>query len=65
MHEKQGGAAVQFTQAGLSALVQTCIGRRDDYALQRADGSYYRAGRPLTVEALRLHLTGCRLLAAM
>jgi hypothetical protein len=34
------------------------VGRRDDYALQREDGSYFRAGQPLTYEALRLHLVG-------
>ncbi len=34
------------------------VGRRDDYALQQADGRYVRAGQPLTYEALRLHLVG-------
>jgi hypothetical protein len=34
------------------------VGRRDDYALQREDGSYFRAGQSLTYEALRLHLVG-------
>lgn len=35
-----------------------CIGRHDDYALQRGDGGYYRVGRMLTFDDLRLHLAG-------
>ncbi len=42
----------------LLPLVRTCIGRHDDYAVQRSDGLYYRAGRRLSYEVLRRHLAG-------
>ena len=42
----------------LATLLTTCIGRRDDYALQRASGLYARAGQPLTRDLLRAHLQG-------
>ncbi len=49
---------MHLTSTALSALLATCIGRRDDYALQQANGRYLRVGRPLTAEALWQHLTG-------
>lgn len=36
----------------------TCVGRRDDYAIQQASGRYLRAFRPLTPEMLTAHLAG-------
>lgn len=35
-----------------------CIGRHDDYAVQRQDGHYTRAFRPLSPEILAAHLAG-------
>jgi hypothetical protein len=34
------------------------VGRRDDYAVQLADGRYRRVGRPFTLQVLRAHLRG-------
>jgi len=34
------------------------VSRRDDYAVQQADGRYLRAGRPLTYSTLLRHLHG-------
>src|SRR5215467_10807970 len=42
----------------LRAFARTFIGRRDDYAVQQADGRYLRVGRALTYSALRRHLAG-------
>src|SRR5947209_6660005 len=39
-------------------LVQACIGRRDDYAVQREDGRYLRVRLPLELEDVRRHLLG-------
>ncbi len=47
-----------FTDTDLVPLVRTCIGRHNDYAVQRADGLYYRARRPLTYDVLRRHVAG-------
>ncbi len=49
---------MDFTREQLSVLLTTCIGRRDDYALQRESGLYARAGQPLTRDLLRAHLQG-------
>ncbi|MBV9691663.1 MAG: hypothetical protein JO202_18355 [Ktedonobacteraceae bacterium] len=46
------------SDADLHTLATCCVGRRDDYAVQRADGSYCRVGRVLSDEVLRLHLAG-------
>lgn len=46
------------TAAALRVLAGLCIGRRTDYALQRADGRYTRQCQPLSWEVLRLHLEG-------
>src|SRR6266567_648181 len=42
----------------LRVLARLCVGRRTDYALQRADGRYTRQFQPLSWEVLRLHLAG-------
>ncbi len=42
----------------LRTFARLCIGRQDDFALQRGDGGYYRVGRLLTSDDLRLHLEG-------
>src|SRR5215472_13699097 len=42
----------------MADYVRAFVGRRDDYALQQADGRYLRVGRPLTYSALRRHLSG-------
>ncbi len=47
-----------LSDAELLPLVQTCIGRHDDYAFQRDDGRYVRARRRLSYEVLRQHLAG-------
>jgi hypothetical protein len=47
-----------FTDTDLVPLVRTCIGRHNDYAVQRADGLYYRSRRLLTYEVLRRHVAG-------
>ncbi len=47
-----------FTDTDLVPLVRTCIGRHNDYAVQRADGLYYRARRPLSYDVLRRHVAG-------
>ncbi len=49
---------MSFTRHDLTLLAGACIGRRNDYALQRPDGLYTRVRTPLTYEALRLHLEG-------
>lgn len=42
----------------LRTFARLCIGRQDDFALQRGDGGYYRVGRLLTSDDLHLHLEG-------
>ncbi|GHO69786.1 hypothetical protein KSC_086780 [Ktedonobacter sp. SOSP1-52] len=42
----------------VDVLASACIGRRNDYALQTAEGRYYRVGQPLTYDLLHLHLAG-------
>jgi hypothetical protein len=49
---------MQVSGEQLRQFAALFVGRRDDYALQREDGSYFRAGQPLTYEALRVHLMG-------
>jgi hypothetical protein len=44
--------------AEMTSLVHSCIGRHDDYAVQRANGQYVRVRRGLTYGVLRLHLAG-------
>jgi hypothetical protein len=45
-------------QATLEHYMTLCVGRRDDYAVQRASGRYVRVGRALTPEVIRAHLAG-------
>ena len=45
--------------AALEQYMTLCVGRRDDYAVQRASGRYVRVGRALTPEIVRAHLKGC------
>ncbi len=47
-----------YTDTELVPLVRSCIGRHNDYAIQRADGLYYRSRRLLTYEVLRRHVAG-------
>ncbi|GER90508.1 hypothetical protein KDW_46700 [Dictyobacter vulcani] len=42
----------------LPAYTDVFVGRRDDYAIQLPNGSYRRAGRPLTNANLLNHLLG-------
>jgi hypothetical protein len=42
----------------LRVLASTCIGRRNDHALQRPDRGYRRQFAPLTYDLLRAHLAG-------
>jgi hypothetical protein len=46
------------TMTDLMALFSTCVGRRDDYALQNEWGRYTRVGAPLTEAVLQAHLEG-------
>src|SRR5215472_3707592 len=45
-------------QAMLEPYMTLCVGRRDDYAVQRAGGRYVRVGRALTSDSVRAHLAG-------
>jgi hypothetical protein len=49
---------VQIASRFLDAYVSSCLGRRDDYAVQQDDGRYLRVGLPLTSEVLFSHLQG-------
>jgi hypothetical protein len=49
---------VQVMRSNLDAFMTCCVGRRDDYALQQADGRYFRVGQPVTYEAVFAHLQG-------
>src|SRR2546421_6877231 len=45
-------------QEPLRLFANLFVSRRDDYAIQQADGRYLRAGRPLTYSTLFAHLHG-------
>src|SRR5947199_9749733 len=45
-------------QDHLRLFANLFVSRRDDYAIQQADGRYLRAGRPLTYWTLLRHLQG-------
>src|SRR5437762_3504581 len=45
-------------QDHLRLFANLFVSRRDDYAIQQADGRYLRAGRPLTYSTLLGHLQG-------
>jgi len=47
-----------YTNEQMTPLVRACIGRRNDYAIQRDNGLYVRTGQPLTSDVLREHLLG-------
>ena len=49
---------VHITKHMLDAFMDCCVGRRDDYALQRSDGRYYRVGCPLSYDVVFRHLEG-------
>ncbi|HJT56421.1 MAG TPA: hypothetical protein VJ761_08000 [Ktedonobacteraceae bacterium] len=49
---------MSYTPEQMTPLVYACIGRRDDYAIQRENGLYRRVGQPLTFDLLRKHLVG-------
>src|SRR5436309_14505680 len=45
-------------QEQLRLFANLFVSRRDDYAVQQADGRYLRAGRPLTYSTLLQHMGG-------
>src|SRR5947209_10943967 len=45
-------------QESLRVFANLFVSRRDDYAMQQADGRYLRAGRPVTYSTLFAHLRG-------
>src|SRR5438046_6030879 len=45
-------------QDHLRLFANLFVSRRDDYAIQQADGRYRRSGRPLTYSTLLRHLQG-------
>ena len=47
-----------MNQEPLRVFANLFVSRRDDYAIQQADGRYLRAGRPLTYSTLLGHLQG-------
>ena len=53
-----GGLYMSITFGHLRVLARLCVGRGNDYALQRADGLYTRMFQPLSMEVLRFHLAG-------
>lgn len=48
----------QITTRGAELLWRLYCHRTDDYALQRADGTYLRAGQVLSLETLQRHVAG-------
>src|SRR5256714_6751531 len=48
----------RMNQDHLRLFANLFVSRRDDYAIQQADGRYLRAGRPLTYSTLLGHLQG-------
>ncbi len=55
---EKDGKMLTISRAQLQTYARLFVGRRNDYALQQPSGRYRRAGRPLSYEALRLHLLG-------
>jgi hypothetical protein len=53
-----------FPAGALRVLARLCVGRSNDYALQRTDGRYTRQFEPLSWEVLRLHLAGVHTLGS-
>src|SRR2546430_997917 len=54
----RGGDDMSITREYVRILGRCCVGRRNDYALQRDDGLYSRVFARLTDETLCLHLAG-------
>jgi hypothetical protein len=52
------GKMAGLSESHLRVLAARCIGRRDDYAVQRPNGLYRRAGAAVTLSALRRHIAG-------
>src|SRR2546430_15578121 len=48
----------RMKQEPLRRFANLFVSRRDDYAIQQADGRYLRAARPLTYSTLLRHLHG-------
>src|SRR6266550_324841 len=48
----------KMKQESLRLFANLFVSRRDDYAVQQADGRYRRSGRPLTYSKLLGHLQG-------
>ena len=48
----------------LRLLAARCIGRRNDYALQRDDGGYRRVGAAVSLDALARHVAGVETMAS-
>ena len=48
----------------LRLLAARCIGRRNDYALQRPDGGYVRVGAAVSLDALARHVAGLETMAS-
>lgn len=55
---QKGVILVVWDRALLRVLRDRCIGRRDSYAVQQADGRYRRVLEPLSWDLLALHLAG-------
>jgi hypothetical protein len=49
---------MSYPMEAMTPLVRACIGRHDDFALQRENGLYLRVRQPLTYAVLRGHLEG-------
>jgi TOTE conflict system, Archaeo-Eukaryotic Primase domain len=52
--EQWGGVSMSM----LDLFIDTFVSRKNDFALQRSDGGYVRAGRPLALQDVRAHLAG-------
>jgi len=50
----------QIVPSMLDAYISCCVGRRSDFAVQRADGRYSRVGSLLTSQEIFAHVQGAR-----
>jgi hypothetical protein len=55
---------MMVSERHLRLLAARCIGRRNDYALQRADGRYLRVGSAVTLASLERHVAGLETMGA-
>jgi hypothetical protein len=55
---------MSVSERHLRLLAARCIGRRDDYAMQRDDGGYVRVGAAVSLAALRRHVAGLETMAS-